>query len=181
MIIQLCGLSGAGKTTIAGQVQQLARQSGLEVIIIDGDQYRKTLCKDLGFSKADRSENLRRLTGLAHRYSSAGKIALISAIHPYQEIRKELKSRYPDIKTVFIDCPINILIQRDTKGLYKRALLPDEHPEKLHNLTGLGDRFDAPENPDLHLQTNLISIKQAAKLLLDFIMAHTTNHRNKSV
>ncbi|SDZ75893.1 adenylylsulfate kinase [Arachidicoccus rhizosphaerae] len=172
MIIQLCGLSGAGKTTLASKVQQLGGQANLNIVIIDGDQYRKTLCKDLGFSYADRSENLRRLTRLAHDYSRQGKIAIISAIHPFREIRRELKARYPGIKTVFIDCPVEVLVQRDTKGLYKRALLPQNHPDKLHNLTGLGDRFDAPEDPDLHLRTAQMSVDHAAGLLLDFIRRH---------
>ena len=172
MIIQLCGLSGAGKTTLAQKVKTLAEQIKLDITIIDGDQYRQTLCKDLGFSRPDRAENQRRLTQIASDLSQKGQVVIISAIHPYREVRRSLKSLYPGIKTIFVDCPIEILIKRDTKGLYRRALLPKDHPDKLDNLTGLGDPFDKPEAPDLHLRTDLCTIEHSAGSLLNFILQH---------
>jgi len=171
MIIQFCGLSGAGKTTLALAVKRLAEKKGIAVEVIDGDKYRKTLCKDLGFSKEDRFENLRRLTKVAAECSKKGMVAIISAIHPYREVRQGLKKLYPGrIKTVFVDCPLQVLMHRDTKGLYKRALLPDGDPDKLPNLTGVGDTFEKPLNPDLHLHTDLNSIKESSEELLEFIL-----------
>jgi len=171
MIIQLCGLSGAGKTTLALAVKALAKKQGVQVAVIDGDQYRSSLCKDLGFSKEDRCENLRRLTKVAAEHSHEGEVAIISAIHPYREARIQLKQLYPEqIKTVFVDCPLKVLIQRDTKGLYKRALLPDGDPDKLSNLTGVGDPFEVPLQPDLHLHTDQHSVKESSEKLLNFIL-----------
>ncbi len=175
MIIQLCGLSGAGKTTLSKKVEEKLTNAGEAVAIIDGDEYRKTLNKDLGFSKQDRLENIRRLGIVAGALSAHGVTAIIGAINPYEEARKEMKATYPNVKTVYIDCPVDTLISRDTKGLYKRAALPDEHPDKVKNLTGINDGFDVPANPDLHLDTGVQSIDECANQLFDFIL------RNKEI
>jgi adenylylsulfate kinase len=169
MIIQLCGLSGAGKTTIASSIRNKAAASGIPIEIIDGDAYRESLCKDLGFSKEDRCENIRRLGFVASRLSNHGVICIISAINPYENIRRELKMKYAQVKTVYIDCSLDELISRDTKGLYKRALLPDNHPDKLNNLTGVNDPFEAPAQPDLHLKTDEHSIIACTNSLFQFI------------
>lgn len=170
MIIQLCGLSGAGKTTIANSVKKRALSYGTPLEIIDGDNYREFLCKDLGFSKADRAENIRRLGFVASRLSGHGIISIISAINPYRSVRDELSNAYDHVKTVFVDCPVNELINRDTKGLYKRALLPEGHPDKLMNLTGINDPFEAPLAPDLHLRTNEKTIAACTNELFSFIL-----------
>ncbi|SFW33883.1 adenylyl-sulfate kinase [Chitinophaga sancti] len=169
MIIQLCGLSGAGKTTIATSVKRKAMAYGTPVEIIDGDKYREFLCKDLGFSKADRCENIRRLGFVASRLSGHGIVCIISAINPYSAMRDELTNAYEHVKTVFVDCPVAELVQRDTKGLYKRALLPDSHPDKLRNLTGVNDPFEAPQAPDLHLKTNEKTVAACTSELFQFI------------
>ncbi|UPK66806.1 adenylyl-sulfate kinase [Chitinophaga filiformis] len=169
MIIQLCGLSGAGKTTIARNVQRKAAADGTPIEIIDGDIYRESLCRDLGFSREDRCENIRRLGFVASRLSNYGIISIISAINPYESIRQELAISYPHVKTVFIDCTVEKLIARDTKGLYKRALLPEGHPDKLNNLTGINDPFETPVQPDLHLHTDNQSIAACTNLFLQFI------------
>lgn len=169
MIIQLCGLSGAGKTTIATSVKRKAMAYGTPIEIIDGDNYREFLCKDLGFSKADRCENIRRLGFVASRLSGHGIVCIISAINPYQAMREEITNAYDHVKTVFVDCPVEELVQRDTKGLYKRALLPDNHPDKLRNLTGVNDPFEAPLLPDLHLKTNQTTIAACTNELFSFI------------
>lgn len=172
MIVQLCGLSGAGKSTLAGMVKTKLAGKGIATEIVDGDDYRKMLCRDLGFSKADRCENIRRLGFVASRFSAHGIVTIISAINPYQEIRDELSHAYKNVYTVFIDCAMPTLIKRDTKGLYKRALLPDGHPDKINNLTGVNDPFDRPAHADLHLLTSLKKKETCATELLSFIMAH---------
>ncbi|BAV04250.1 adenylylsulfate kinase [Filimonas lacunae] len=169
MIVQLCGLSGAGKTTLAKSVKSKLLLHGVNTEIVDGDVYREVLCKDLGFSKEDRIENIRRLGFVASRLSANGVVVIISAINPYEEARSEMTRLYRNVKTVHIDCAINELIQRDTKGLYKKALLPDGHPEKLNNLTGINDRFDIPENPDLRLNTGMQTQDVCASELFHFI------------
>ena len=137
MVIQLCGLSGSGKTTISNRTYEVLKTLGLGVEILDGDEYRKNLCSDLGFSKEDRNTNIRRLAFVASKLSKHNIIAIICAINPYEEIRQEICDKYGNVKTVFIDCGLDTLIKRDTKGLYKKAMLPNSHPEKIYNLTGV--------------------------------------------
>ena len=170
MIIQLCGLSGAGKTTLTFCVKEKLKTQGVNVEIIDGDEYRRMFCRDLGFSREDRLENIRRLAFIASKFSAHGIVALISAINPYQELRNELKSTYCDVQTVFIDCPLEVLIARDTKGLYKRALLPPGHPEKINNLTGVNDPFDVPGDADLTINTSLYSLEESVRMFSSFIL-----------
>jgi adenylylsulfate kinase len=170
MILLLCGLSGAGKTTLANSVKCRLDESGIHAEIIDGDEYRNTLFKELGYSKQDRFENIRRLGFIASKFSAKGIVTIVSAINPYAEIRTELKGSYPDVKTIFVDCPVEQLIDRDTKGLYKRALLPEGHPNRLNNLTGVNDQFDQPVDPELHLDTSAQNIEQCTLRLYDFII-----------
>jgi adenylylsulfate kinase len=170
MVILLCGLSGAGKTTLAKSVRAKLDAAGLKTEIIDGDEYRQMLFRELGFTKQDRHENIRRLGFIANKFSAHGIITLVSAINPYVELRDELKNAYPNVKTVFVDCTVEKLIERDTKGLYKRALLPEGHPDKIYNLTGINDQFDVPESPDLYLNTGNLDIPECTLLLHDFIL-----------
>jgi adenylylsulfate kinase len=168
LLIQLTGLSGAGKSTIACLTKRLLEDALLAVIIIDGDEYRKTLCKDLGFSKEDRHENIRRLGMLADKYVQQGTIAIIASINPYEEIRYELTKHY-HAQTVWVHCDREELIARDTKGLYKRALLPDGDPDKVTNLTGINDTYDEPVNAALVLHTHTEYAEQSACRLFHFI------------
>lgn len=170
MILQLCGLSGAGKTTLARNLKTHLQQHGVEAEIVDGDEYRKVLCKDLGFSEEDRCENIRRLGFVASRLSAHGVVTIISAINPYQEMRDEMATLYPKVKTVFVDCDLSRLMDRDTKGLYKKALLPEGHPDRLSNLTGVNDRFDVPVMPDLYINTATTTVEDCTRELLDFVL-----------
>lgn len=172
MVILLCGLSGAGKTTLAKSVRAKLDADGLKTEIIDGDIYRQMLFRELGFTKQDRHENVRRLGFIASKFSAHGIITLVSAINPYVELRDELKNAYPNVKTVFVDCSVEKLIERDTKGLYKRALLPEGHPDKIYNLTGINDQFDIPESPDLYLNSGNSDIQECTSLLYDFILTN---------
>ncbi len=171
MVIQFCGLSGVGKKTLATQTKIRLNLRGVAVEIIDGDVYRSKLCKDLGFSKADRQENIRRLGFIASRFSSHGIVAIMSVINPYEETRLELVNSYPDVKTVHLDCPVETLYKRDTKGLYKRTLLPEGDPLKLHNLSGVNDQFEIPLNPDLYINTESKTIDECTESLCGFILA----------
>lgn len=170
MIIQFCGLSGAGKTTLGKLVCSNLEQAGIETELIDGDEYRSNLSRELGFSASDRKENMRRLGFIAARMATHNIIPVISAINPYEETRAELANNYPDVKTIFIDCPLNLLMQRDTKGLYRRALLPRHDPLYLNNLSGINDTFEIPANPDLYINTSEKAIETCAGEITTFIL-----------
>jgi adenylylsulfate kinase len=170
MIILLCGLSGSGKTTLAQNVKIRLSGNDIPVEIIDADVYRQKLFPNLGYTKEDRFENIRRLGFIAGKLSGHGVVTIISAINPYDVIRRELIATYPDVKLIHIDCPVKILVQRDTKGLYKRALLPEGHPDKLTNLSGVNDPFQIPSSPDLYINTHITKQAEATEMLAGFIL-----------
>jgi adenylylsulfate kinase len=170
LLIQMTGLSGAGKSSIAHITKETLTGLGYKVELLDGDDYRQHLCYDLGFSKADRIENIRRLGFVGLMLAKHGVISILAAINPYEEAREALKNKSPLTKTVFIDCPINITIGRDPKGLYRKALLPPEHPDHIMHFTGISDPYEVPSQPDLVIQTQTETKEQSAKKLIDFIL-----------
>ena len=172
MIIQFCGLSGAGKSTLATVSALKLQKKGYEVEILDGDEYRDSLCSDLGFSKKDRCENIRRLAFVASKLSGHGIISIICAINPYDEIRKEISMLYKKVFLVHVDCSLDTVLKRDTKGLYMRAFLPDEHPDKVANLTGVSDPFEAPLRADVYVNTDRNNIEECGARITKFILEH---------
>jgi adenylylsulfate kinase len=169
ILIQFTGLSGSGKTTLAHNVRHLLLDNSYKVEIVDGDVYRKTICSDLGFSKEDRCENIRRLFTVGQNFVEENKIVLMSVINPYENLRNELRT-YNFVRTVYLDCSINNLIKRDPKGLYKKALLPDSDCNKINNFTGISDVFEIPANADLVLKTDLETEVFSTTKLYDFII-----------
>ena len=170
IFIQMTGLSGSGKSTIAKALQLRLQKKGYRVEVIDGDEYREGLCSDLGFSKEDRNTNIRRLGFVGKVLARNNVVTIMSAINPYEEIRAELRKMSDNVKTVFVDCDIETLKKRDTKGLYRRALLPDGHPEKIEKFTGISDPFDAPFVCDLKIDTASESEEQSVSKLEQFII-----------
>jgi len=170
LFIQMTGMSGAGKSTVAQAAAKKLRQQGLMVEVIDGDEYRAGLCNDLGFSKEDRNTNIRRLGFVSKVLARNNVVSIIAAINPYDSIRQELGDLGNNVKTVYVRCDLDTLKQRDTKGLYKRALLPDGDPNKVHNFTGISDPFEEPTCPDLVLETNHESQEHSIAKLERFIM-----------
>jgi adenylylsulfate kinase len=168
-LFQMTGLSGAGKSSIANLLKNRLLAMNIKVEIIDGDEFRKTLCSDLGFSKEDRIENIKRLGFVANLLSRNEIITIIAAINPYNLARNELKERY-HAKLIYVKCDVETLRQRDTKGLYERAFLPENHPDKIHNLTGVNDTFEIPENPDLVIDTSEENLEDSLRKVLDFIL-----------
>jgi len=172
MFYQLTGMSGAGKSTIANFVSQKLRTK-FKVEIIDGDEYRLNLCNDLGFSKKDRNTNVRRLGFVGRILARNGIISIMSAINPYDDIRNELNS-YDCTKLVYIQCPLSVLKNRDPKGLYYRALLPEDHINHISNFTGISDPFEEPSAPDLIINTENLTIEEASNILEEFIIKNET-------
>jgi len=172
IIIQFTGLSGAGKSTIAYEVEKKLSEKKYPVEIIDGDEYRLHLCKDLGFSEKDRKENIRRLGFVAKKMARHNIIVLLSAINPYESTRYELKTAYQHVKTVWVKCRIDVLIKRDTKGLYKRALADEKSPDKIFNLSGINDTYEEPAHPDLVVNTDQETVDVSVEKVLAFILAN---------
>jgi adenylylsulfate kinase len=173
IFVQMTGMSGAGKSTMTFKAATILREMGHNVEVIDGDEYRMGLCSDLGFSKKDRNANIRRLSFVGKVLSRNSVICIMSAINPYDDVRKEVKDSNDLCKTVFVKCDLNTLIERDPKGLYRRALLPKSDPEHIPNFTGVSDPFEDPTDADLTIETGLESIDTSVKTLVDFILENT--------
>jgi len=143
------GLSGAGKTTLARRMETLFRERGLKVEVLDGDVVRTNLSKGLGFSKEDRDTNIKRIGFVCKLLTRNGVTAIGSAISPYREIRQLVRQDIGDFVEVFVRCPVEVLIERDVKGLYKRALSGE-----IKNFTGISDPYEDPLNPEVIVDTN---------------------------
>lgn len=169
MIIQFCGLSGSGKTTLASKAKEFFSKRKIDIEVIDGDEYRKFLCSDLGYSKSDRNTNIRRLAFVASKLVQYNIIPIICAINPYDEVRKEVANSYMAVKTIYIKCGLDELMKRDTKGLYSKAMLPEGHPDKVINLSGVNDPFEIPASPDLIIETDKEAISESILKLIKFI------------
>lgn len=168
-LFQMTGLSGSGKSSIANLLKERLLAMNLKVEIMDGDEFRKTLCSDLGFSKEDRIENIKRLGFVANLLSRNEIITIIAAINPYNVARNNLKALY-GAKLIYVKCDVETLRQRDTKGLYERAFLPENHPDKIHNLTGVNDTFEIPQNPDLVIDTSEETLEDSGEKVFSFIL-----------
>jgi adenylylsulfate kinase len=175
VIIQMTGLSGSGKSTISSEVSQRLKKRDILVEVIDGDEYRQGICADLGFSKEDRNKNIRRLGFVAKVLSRNGVVVIIAAINPYENIRDEIRQMSDQTKTVFVKCGIRTLRDRDPKGLYRKALLPEDHPERINNFTGISDPFDTPLVCDLTLNTDTETVEQSVAKLENFILKNVRN------
>jgi len=150
----LTGLSGAGKTTIAESLERELRLEGRPVEVLDGDIVREHLSKGLGFSRADRDTNVRRIAFVAHLLSRNGVAVVVSAISPYRSTRDEARSILGRFVEVYVKCNIEELTRRDTKGLYARALRGE-----IANFTGVSDPYEEPESPEVVADTSTESVE----------------------
>ncbi|MBD1831777.1 adenylyl-sulfate kinase [Cyanobacteria bacterium FACHB-472] len=155
------GLSGAGKTTISKAVAQALQERGYKVEVLDGDIVRENLTKDLGFSKQDRDENIRRIGFVSQLLTRNGVIVITSAISPYREIREEVRSRIGDFVEVYVNAPLETCEQRDVKGLYKKA-----RAGEIKQFTGIDDPYEPPLNPEVECCTNTESIAQSMEKVI---------------
>ncbi len=162
LTVWLTGLSSAGKTTISQAVFQKLRASGRRVEWLDGDEMRLHLGKELGFSKEDRDENVRRIGFVAELLTRNGVIVLVSAISPYAATRAEMRQKIGNFVEVFVHTPLSVCEQRDVKGLYKRVRAGD-----IHHVSGVDDPYEAPITPDVECRTDLEPLSQSvARVLL---------------
>jgi len=159
--IWFTGLSGAGKSTISQAVEKELRALGLKVEALDGDVVRQNLTKGLGFSKADRDENIRRVGFVAHLLTRNQVIVMVSAISPYREIRDEVRQKIGNFVEVYVNTPLEICEKRDVKGLYKKA-----RAGEIKNFTGIDDPYEPPLTPELECRTDLQSLEESVSQVL---------------
>jgi adenylylsulfate kinase len=168
LMLLMTGLSGAGKSTLAERLLSKLSAMNIAAEVIDGDVYRKTINTDLSFSADDRRENIQRLCRIAYNKNRQGIIAIVAAINPFEDLRVELGKQH-GAKIIWVNCSLSILTKRDTKGLYKKALLPVDHPEKLWNLTGVNDPYEIPVQADLVIDTSENSIEECSEQLFNYV------------
>ena len=142
------GLSGSGKTTAAHLLEQRLLEAGFKVEVLDGDVVRTHLSKGLGFTKEDRNENIRRIGFVCELLSRNGIVAIAAAISPYREAREEVRRRIPNFVEVYMECPLEVLIQRDVKGLYKKAIAGE-----IPYFTGINDPYEPPVAPEVTIHS----------------------------
>ena len=160
------GLSGAGKSTLAQLVSDEFTNRNLSVEVLDGDVIRENLSKGLGYSRDDRDTNIRRIGFVANLLSRNGVNVIVAAISPYRSIRAEVRAAQERGKfvEVFVDCPIEVLIERDPKGLYQKALSGE-----ISNLTGISDPYEPPTDSEITVQTDQETPQQSANKILRWL------------
>jgi adenylyl-sulfate kinase len=160
-VVWMTGLSGAGKTTIALILEEKLKERKQKVERLDGDVVRESLTRDLGFTAEDRRKNIERVTFVAKLLSRNGVGTICSFISPYQSVRDHVRENTTNFLEVYIDAPLDVVIDRDVKGLYKKAIAGE-----IPNFTGISDPFEAPENPDIHVRTDQGTPEECADQIL---------------
>lgn len=165
-LIWFTGLSGSGKSTIANLVEQALHRKGIKTYTLDGDNIRKGINSDLSFSQEDRTENIRRIAEVANLMIDAGVVVLAAFVSPYKKDRENIKNIVKDVNfvEVFVDTSVEECERRDVKGLYKKA-----RAGEIKNMTGISAPYEAPENPDVLIETEKETIEESVNKVLDYI------------
>jgi len=164
-ILWFTGLSGSGKSTLADYLTPILRERGTKVEVLDGDVVRTNLSKGLGFSKEDRDTNIRRIGFVAGLLSRNGVCAITAAISPYTAIRDEIRGQTANFIEVYVEAPLAVVEERDTKGLYKKA-----RAGEIKNFTGVSDPYEAPEKAEVVVHTGDESIEASAEKILGYLV-----------
>ena len=166
--VWLTGLSGSGKSTIAVDLEKRLWERGIRAYILDGDNIRHGLNKNLGFSPADRTENIRRIGEVAKLFTEAGVVALTAFISPYRADRDQVRAIMAagDFVEVHVDCPVEVCEQRDVKGLYKKA-----RAGEIKEFTGISAPYEAPANPELTVPSHQLTVEAAVAKIVDYLQS----------
>jgi len=167
IVIWMTGLSGAGKTTLAQNVEKLLYKKGYLTQILDGDNIRSGINSNLTFTEKDRYENVRRIAEVSKLLVNSGVITINSFISPTDEIRNIAKSIIgkENFFEVYVNAPLEVCEERDVKDLYKRA-----RKGEIKNFTGIDSPFDPPSNPDIEIKTNVLSIKDSVNMIVEKVL-----------
>ncbi len=167
-ILWFTGLSGAGKSTLAHAVEERLHHMGCATFVLDGDNIRHGLCNDLGFSDADRVENIRRIGETAKLMVEAGVITLTAFISPFRSDRQKARSlvSHGDFLEIYCQCTLDVCEQRDVKGLYKKA-----RNGEIDHFTGISSPYEVPENPELIVPTDHQSVQDSVDLVIGLLQA----------
>ncbi|MDK2921203.1 MAG: adenylylsulfate kinase [Desulfonauticus sp.] len=165
-LIWFTGLPGAGKSTLSKELEYKLHQKGIKTYLLDGDNIRHGLCKDLGFSKEDRKENLRRIGEVAKLFVDAGIVTIAAFASPFAEDRNLVRSLFKkeEFIEVYVKCSLEVCMQRDPKGLYKRA-----KQGEINNLTGFNAPYEEPENPEIIVETDKKDIESCILKILSYL------------
>jgi len=155
------GLPCCGKTTIAKKLYEILKKHGYKVEHLDGDILRKDLTSDLGFSKKDREENLKRVTFVAKLLTRNNVIVLATFVSPYEKRRQKIRKEINKFIEIYVKCPVEICIKRDVKGMYKKALAG-----KIKDFTGINDPYEEPINPDLVIKSDTETVEESVEKVL---------------
>lgn len=157
LTVWFTGLSGAGKTTICRAVQSELQSRGLPIEVLDGDSIREYLCSDLGFSEADRKENIKRIAYVAQLLTRNGVVVLVAAISPYKSSRDQARAAIGNFMEVYVNAPLEICEARDPKGLYRKA-----RSGMIQRFTGIDQPYEAPLSPDMECHTDIESVPESS-------------------
>ena len=161
-VVWMTGFSGSGKTTIARWLEEHYKSTGKRVEVLDGDEIRDNLSPGLGFSQEDRTAHNKRVIYLAKILSRNGVVVLVSLISPYQQVRNQAREQLPKFMEVHVDCPLDVCMKRDVKGLYAKAKAGE-----IKKMTGLSDTYEAPKNPELVIATHTETVAESAQRILE--------------
>jgi adenylylsulfate kinase len=160
--VWLTGLSGAGKSTIATELAKVLRRQGHKVEVLDGDIVRKSLTRDLGYSRAERDENIRRIGFVADLLTRNGVIVLVSVISPYRDAREEVRHHIGNFIEVYVKAPLEVCEERDVKGLYKKA-----RAGEIRGFTGIDDPYEPPLHPQVECLTDRETVTESVTKVMD--------------
>lgn len=168
-VLWLTGLSGSGKSTLAVALERKLFEMNMSTYIMDGDNIRMGLNRNLGFSQADRKENIRRIGEVSKLFVDAGTILLSAFISPYRVDRHSVRQLFSEGEfiEVYVRCPLEVCESRDPKGLYRKARAGD-----IANFTGISAPYEVPDNPEIVVDTNLYSIEECIMIVLDYLSSH---------
>lgn len=166
VLVWFTGLPGSGKSTISHELEYVLFMNRVRTYVLDGDNIRKGLSKDLGFSAEDRRENLRRVGEVAKLFVDAGVLTIASFASPYISDRKMIRGMFgqEEFIEVYLKCDISVCEKRDPKGLYKKA-----RNGLIKNFTGVSDPYEPPENPEILLETDKLTTEQSVRTVFDFL------------